>query len=138
MATFVEVAGAKHPDTYEGLPVQPLEGKSLLPVFLGQTCDRSAPIYWEHEGNRAVRLGPWKLVARHQQNWELYDVEADRTELENLATKYPEKVKEMSALYDVWAKRCNVLPPGQLPHERPTVPAKAATTAKESARRSGA
>lgn len=138
MATFVEVAGAKHPGTYEGRPVQPLEGKSLLPVFLGQTRDRTAPIYWEHEGNRAVRLGPWKLVARHQQNWELYDVEADRTELENLATKYPEKVKEMSALYDVWAKRCNVLPPEQLPHERPTVPAKGATTAKESAWRSGA
>jgi arylsulfatase len=133
MATFVEAAGAKHPDTYQGLPIQPLEGKSLLPIFEGKIRPNSAPIFWEHEGNRAVRLRQWKLVARHGQAWELYDVDADRTELNNLAADYPERVKEMSALYEVWAKRCNVLPPEQLPRERPILPA----AAKESPRRPG-
>jgi arylsulfatase len=78
-------------------------------------------------------LRQWKLVARHGQAWELYDVDADRTELNNLAADYPERVKEMSALYEVWAKRCNVLPPEQLPRERPILPA----AAKESPRRPG-
>ena len=124
MATCLEVAGANHPATLEGQPIQPLEGKSLLPLFGGQKLERSTPIFWEHEGNRAVRLGRWKLVARHQQDWELYDVEVDRTELKNLAATHPEKVKEMSAWYAAWAKRCNVVPPEQLPPARATVPAK--------------
>jgi arylsulfatase len=78
-----------------------------------------APIFWEHEGNRAVRLGQWKLVALHRRDWELYDVEADRTEQNNLAARYPERVKEMSATYDQWARRCQVLPPEELPPARP-------------------
>ena len=130
MATFVELAGAIHPAPRDGRTLQPLEGESLLPLFLGQTHERKAPIFWEHEGNRAVRLGQWKLVARHRQSWELYDVAADRTELTNLASSQPEKVMELSALYEAWAKRCNVVPPEQLPRERAILPAKAATGEK--------
>lgn len=130
MATFVELAGAIHPAPRDGRTLQPLEGESLLPLFLGQTHERKAPIFWEHEGNRAVRLGQWKLVARHRQSWELYDVAADRTELTNLASSQPEKVKELSALYEAWAKRCNVVPPEQLPRERAILPAKAAAGEK--------
>jgi arylsulfatase len=136
MATFVEVSGARHPDTNEGRPIQPLEGKSLLSIFLAQARIRTTPIFWEHEGNRAVRVGQWKLVARHQQSWELYDLEADRTEQQNLAKEHPEKVLEMSALYDAWAKRCNVLPPEQLPRARLATPGKAPTT-KEPGTHSG-
>ena len=124
MATCLEVAGASHSATNQGQATTPLEGKSLLPVFLGQHHERPTPIFWEHEGNRAVRLGRWKLVARHQQGWELYDVESDRTELKNLAATNSEKVKAMSAMYDAWARRCNVVPPEQLPAARATVPAK--------------
>jgi arylsulfatase len=127
MATFVEAASAKHPDAFEGHPIQPLEGESLLPLFQGRKHERTTPIFWEHEGNRAVRLGKWKLVARHRQPWELYDVELDRTELKNLAAANAEKVNEMSALYDAWAKRCDVVPPEQLPRARPTVAAKEAS-----------
>jgi arylsulfatase len=76
-------------------------------------------------------LERWKLVGLHGQDWELYDVEADRTELHNLAARYPEKVKEMSALYDAWARRCHVLPAERLPSARPTVPAGAAATEKD-------
>ena len=123
MATLVDVAGTKHPDSYDGHPIQALEGKSLLPVFEGKERPHPAPIFWEHEGNRAVRLGQWKLVAQQGRNWELYDVEADRTEQKNLVASHSEKVKELSALYDAWAKRCNVLPPELLPRTRLIVPA---------------
>ncbi len=122
MATLVEVSGAKYPDHYHGLPIQPLEGVSLLPVFQGKTRPHPA-IFWEHEGNRAVRLEQWKLVARQGQPWELYDTAADRTEQNNLAATRPEKAKEMSGLYNAWAKRCNVVPFDSLPPEKRIVPA---------------
>jgi arylsulfatase len=124
MATFVEAAGAKHPETFEGHPILPLEGKSLLPVLEGKERQDAGPIFWEHEGNRAVRSGRWKLVAAHGQSWELYDMEADRTESKNLAAEFPERVKEMSGLYEAWAKRCEVLLPERLPSARATVPEK--------------
>jgi arylsulfatase len=104
MATCVELAGASYP-----ADATPLEGKSLVPVFTGKPIQRDA-IYWEHEGNRAIRVGDWKLVARHKQPWELYDMRADRTELNDLAAKSPDRVHEMSAKWDVWADRAGVLP----------------------------
>lgn len=122
MATLVDVSGAKHPDHYEGQPIQPLEGVSLLPIFEGKTNSHPA-IFWEHEGNRAVRLRQWKLVARQGQPWELYDTGADRTEQNNLAATHSEKVKEMSELYEGWAKRCNVVPFDSLPPEKRIIPA---------------
>ncbi len=125
MATCVELAGAERPKTFAGGKVPPLEGTSLLPIFQGQQRAHAAPIFWEHEGNRAVRQGNWKLVARHRGEWELYDVAADRTESRNLAVSNSEKVRELTALYDAWAKRCEVVPPEQLPRARATVPAKA-------------
>ena len=67
-------------------------------------------MFWEHEGNAAVRIGKWKLVRDYPKPWELYDMEADRTELTDLATKHPERVREMAAQYEVWAKRCGVIP----------------------------
>ena len=123
MATVVDVSGAKHPDHYNGHVILPLEGKSLLPVIEGKNRADSSPIFWEHEGNRAVRLQQWKLVAREGTAWELYDTATDRTEQNNLAAIHPDKVKEMSDLYDAWARRCNVLPFDQLPRQHSTVPA---------------
>ncbi|EEF63076.1 arylsulfatase [Pedosphaera parvula] len=133
MPTLVEIASAAHPDNYEGRAIQPLEGKSLLPIFEGKDRLHPSPIFWEHEGNRAVRLQQWKLVARQGQEWELYDSSADRTEQNNLTSFHPDKVKEMANLYDAWAKRCHVLPFDQLPRERPIIPAQITNAAPQSA-----
>jgi arylsulfatase len=109
MATCVDVAGAEYPSEYKGNKITPMEGKSLVPAFGNKPIERQA-IYWEHEGNRAVRQGKWKLVSRHPGEWELYDLEADRTELDNLAEKYPARVQQLKTLYESWAARCGVQP----------------------------
>ena len=63
-----------------------MEGRSLRPAFGGKPIRRDDAIYWEHEGNRAVLDGKWKLVSRFPDRWELYDLEADRSELHDLAS----------------------------------------------------
>ena len=110
MATCLEVAGVDYPATHKGRRVKPLEGKSLLPIFKGEQRGGHDAIYWEHEGNRAVRRGKWKLVSVHGKGWELYDLDADRTELNDLFAKHPDKVEELNRLYQTWADRCGVQP----------------------------
>jgi len=114
MATCVDLAGAEYPKTYNGSPITPLEGQSLRPVFERGERKGHDALFWEHEGNRAVRQGPWKLVSRYPDRWELFDLEADRTELDNLAGRHPDRVREMTALYDAWANKCGVIPWNQL------------------------
>jgi len=109
MATCVDVAGAKYPTDRQGQKVQPMEGVSLRPTFKGKSLDERT-IFWEHEGNRAVRQGHWKLVSKHPGGWELYDISTDRTEMHDLAAKHPEKVQELQVLYERWAGRCGVQP----------------------------
>jgi arylsulfatase len=111
MATCVDVAQASYPAQGEG-KVLPLEGVSLRPVFSGNALVRPQPIFWEHEGNRAVRQGKWKLVAKENQPWELYDMQADRTEMHDLAAQHAEQVEQLSAAWDAWAARAAVLPLG--------------------------
>ena len=123
MPTLLEVAGASYPATFNSQSIQPFEGESLAPIFEGREQPRLKPIFWEHEGNRAVRLGRWKLVSRYPDPWELYEMNADRTELNNLAGSHPAKVKELSDLYNKWAKRCHVVPPDQLPRPKRIKPA---------------
>lgn len=109
MPTCLELAGAEYPSEYDGHKIKLLEGKSLVPAFSDQPIPRDA-LYWEHEGNRAVRVGKWKLVSKHPDKWELYDLEKDRSELNNLASTYPDKVEELRKMYNQWAKRAEVLP----------------------------
>jgi len=110
MATCVDTAGASYPETYKGQKITPLEGKSLVPIIENKTRDPNRPIFWEHEGNRAVRINKWKLVSRYPGPWELYNLQTDRTEMNDLSEKYPDRVKEMAAVYDEWAQRCGVVP----------------------------
>jgi arylsulfatase len=106
----VDVAEAKYPAKHNGKAITPLEGKSLRPIFEGKKREGHEAIFWEHEGNRAVRMGKWKLVAKHRGEWELYDMEADRTEMTDLASKHKERVEEMKAKYEAWAKKAGVEP----------------------------
>ena len=116
MATCLDVAGVDYPDTYNDNRIKPLEGKSLRPVFESGRRQGHEAIYWEHEGNRAVRQGQWKLVSRYDKpqakhgDWELYDLEADRTETNNLATANPDKARQLAGLYQQWASRAEVVP----------------------------
>jgi len=110
MATCVDIAGAKYPVEFNGQAIQPMEGVSLAAAFAGEPLNRSQPIFWEHEGNRAIRMGDWKLVSKHPGDWELYNITTDRTEMRDLAAQQPERAKEMAAIWDAWADRVGVLP----------------------------
>jgi arylsulfatase len=112
MATCVDLSGASYPSELNGNKIKPMEGVSLRPSFGGESLQRKNPLFWEHENNRAVRDGKWKLVAKADQPWELYDMEADRTEMHDVASSDPAKVKEMAKKWDDWAARSNVLPLG--------------------------
>jgi arylsulfatase len=109
MPTVMEITGATYPQRYYDRDITPAEGKSLVPVLNRKPIDRG-PLCWEHEGNRAVRLGDWKLVAAHNESWQLYHITEDRTESNNLASANPEKVNELKTLYTAWATRCGVEP----------------------------
>jgi len=113
MATCLEVASAEYPIEHDDDQILPLEGDSLVPIFSNQDNGKEA-LYWEHEGNCAVRQGKWKLVTRYPKDWELYDIEADRTELNDLSNQYPDVVAELSGLYQAWANRCGVEPWNQI------------------------
>jgi len=105
MPTCVELAGANYPKE-----MPPMEGRSLVPALSGKDFTRG-PLYWEHEGNRAIRIGKWKAVALEPAGkWELYDMEADRTEMNDLAAQQPGRVKDMVRHWEQWAKRTNVVP----------------------------
>ncbi len=110
LPTFLDLAGAAYPVARDGHPLPPLPGESLRAALHGDDVPRAQPLCWEHEGNRAVRDGAWKLVAIHGQPWELYNMDDDRTELHDLAAREPERVRALSAVYDAWAARCGVLP----------------------------
>ena len=111
MATCVDLAGAEYPNRYHDNDIIPLEGTSLVPGFSGESLARTKPLVWEHEGNRAIREENWKLVAKGPNGaWELYDIDADRSEMHNLAEKFPDRVETMSQAWHDWAVRANVLP----------------------------
>ncbi|NDV81742.1 arylsulfatase [Bacteroides sp. 51] len=124
MATFLDASQSTYPETFKGIDITPYQGISLMPSFSKDKFNYTRPLYWEHEGNRAIRSGKWKLVYKsaHEETediplsaWSLYDMENDRTEQHDLAAKYPERVKEMAAQWEEFAIRCHVKPwPHQL------------------------
>jgi arylsulfatase A-like enzyme len=114
LPTCLDVARGTYPKERNGKPITPGAGTSLLPAFSGARWAGRETIYWEHEGNRAMREGKWKIVSQFPGEWELFDLEADRTETRDLAASDPARLKRMIAMYDAWAARCGVVPWDQL------------------------
>lgn len=114
LPTFLELAGVSYPEKFKDRALTPLPGKSLDRAFAGGWLG-ARTLAWEHEGNRAVRVGDWKLVASFRGPWELYDLSRDRAELKNLAAQQPDKVKELTAAWQQWADKVGVVPWEQLP-----------------------
>lgn len=106
MPTFLDLSGGSYPAKHREQTPTPLEGTSLKPLFKGHDLPERA-LFFEHMGNAAVRIGPWKLVRPKGKAWELYHLGKDRTELNNLAQSNPERVKSMAAKWTEWAKRVN-------------------------------
>jgi arylsulfatase len=111
MATCLDVAKGSYPKSYKGNHILPTEGLSLLPLMEGKDWLGHESLFFEHEGNRAVRQKDWKLVSKFPENkWQLYNIKTDRNELIDKSQKYPEIVKSMELLYNKWATSHGVIP----------------------------
>lgn len=110
LPTILEATGASYLNDLGGHDIQRCQGESLLHLLKGNSWQREAPIFFEHEGNSAVRLGQFKLVRLHGRDWELYDIETDRTELHDIVAKEPSNLNEMLRLYANWADQTGVEP----------------------------
>jgi len=109
MSTCIDVSGASYPTVYNGNQITSTPGKSLVPYFNHEDLPDKKPIYWEHEGNRGMIWGKWKIVAHCEQSWELYDLESGRTELHDLAGERPEQLEELKLMWQQWADEANVV-----------------------------
>jgi len=108
MATLCDISGAKYPDTYKQNKIKPMEGKPLTPIFEGKKRTPHKYLFFEHIGNRAVRKGKYKLVAGKNKPWQLYDLDADRTEINNIIDKHPNIANKLINAYNQWAKNTGV------------------------------
>jgi len=104
MPTCLELAGARYPAQYEGHVLTPLDGRSLAALLAGGNRRGHDHLFFEHEGGRAVRIGDWKLVALPNEPWRLYNLADDRTETNDLAASFPERVESVSRHWEQWAK----------------------------------
>lgn len=111
LPTFLELAGARYPTNGTVKP----EGQSILAMLKGEPGATNRVFCWEHEGNRAIRDGDWKLVAPPGKKvWELYNIATDRVESHDLASVHPEIVARLNREYEEWAARCGVIPFSEL------------------------
>lgn len=110
MATCCDLAGAPYPALRNGQAITPVEGRSLRDVFDGGRSKDERTLCWEHEQNRAIRKGRWKLVGPKNAAWELYDLSTDRTETTDVASDHLDIVEQLSKTYADWEKRVGVVP----------------------------
>ena len=103
MATACDVTGAVYPAEFKGRRILPMEGVSLMPAVRGEPLHRVKPLFWMHEGNRALRAGPWKLVKKFRGPWEMYNIDEDRTEQQDLITKFPALSQHLIRQWEDWA-----------------------------------
>lgn len=112
MATFVDLAGANYPTEFNGHEVRAMRGRSIVPVIKARKLTPHKIMTWEHEGHGGIRMGDWKLVTEDimSDEWELYNMKVDRTEMNDLSSKNPKKAQELKAVWDKWAREIQVLP----------------------------
>jgi arylsulfatase len=111
MATLVGMSGAKYPKKFNGHDITPMQGINLFPACKGETIVRKEPIFWEHEGNVALRDGKWKLVKENKEStFQLYDMENDRTEVNDLSRNEPKILAEMMKKYKMMYKKVGAMP----------------------------
>ncbi|MBI1387539.1 MAG: sulfatase-like hydrolase/transferase [bacterium] len=110
LPTCLDAAGGEYPETYQGRPVQPTEGLSLLPVFENGERKAHEALYWEHMGNCAIQKDGWKLVKTDSGAWELYYLDEDRSELNDLAASNGDRARELQSDWQRWADRVGVVP----------------------------
>lgn len=109
LQTILEATGSPMLSELDGHAIQPPQGESLMDQLQGRHRPREQPIFFEHEGNSAVRMGRFKLVRQHGRPWELYDMERDQTELHDLAGRGGAEEAGLIRLYDDWARRVGVI-----------------------------
>jgi len=105
MPTLMEVSGASYPTNHKEHAITPYEGESLVDAFKDKVAPRQKPIFWQWSRGKAVMKDKWKLVA-WKNKWELFDMEKDKTETNDLSGKYPEIVSELKTLHAEWLKHC--------------------------------
>jgi arylsulfatase len=118
LATCLDIAGAEYPETFEGREVPATAGVSLVPLLEGGDYDSGRTLFWEHFNHRAVRQGPWKLVAAREAPWELYELDTDPTELDDLAGSRLEEARRLREVYERWAEEVGVVSPAELEAHR--------------------
>lgn len=110
MPTLAELAGVAYPQSVEGRRILPMQGRSLLPALRGEAARESRALFWELEGQYAVREGDWKLIGGEQRPWQLFDLASDRGETSDLASAHPEVVQRLAGAHAAWMQRCGVEP----------------------------
>jgi arylsulfatase A-like enzyme len=110
MATFIELARTKYPTNYKGNVIMPMQGVSLVPAFRSVKARGHALLCNEHFGARYVREGEWKMVSKRNEDWHLFNIDADESEINDLAATHPEIVKRLDQLWQKWALANHVLP----------------------------
>ena len=107
--TILELVGSEKPATWAGLPLPPAPGRSLVPVLRQDGAVAHDFMWWFHSGNRAIRVGDWKLVSEGNKPWELYDLRTDRGESKNLASEQPKRVEQMEQAWKEYLETCRKL-----------------------------
>lgn len=108
--TVLEAAGLEVPDT--------LPGRSLAGLLERGELVGERVLFWEHTGNKALRVGDWKLVAEHGKPWELFDLERDRSEMSDLAGAEIGRVSRMAKRWQTLADGMGVVAWETLPQSK--------------------
>jgi arylsulfatase len=102
--TVLEAVGVESPPMSQAIKAPEMHGISLMPAFTQNGAVAHEFLWWSHDGNRAIRMANWKLVADRNSPWELYNLDTDRSETKDMASTRPDKVKELNEAWNTQAE----------------------------------